>query len=723
MKTATASRVGWIALGLSWVLAACHSGKETTCGPGTELVAHECVPPLTDAGQAPAPELRDAATRSCGEGTIELDGRCQALKPIGAACDSGIECASGGCLSEARGAVGGYCTIAGCSENRQCPAGSHCTYSSKAEMTVCLAYCDDDDDCRAGDYVCQPLYTSDVHVCAPSCTISDACPSGTRCDAESGKCAIHECDPVAEDACGAQSWLLCQPDRRGLTEAGGVCLPLCSPQDPSAVCDGNEVCQPLPEDPTNFGVCAPPLCAATSDCPAGAMCVDGVCQPPARCDAEAACADETAVCVGGAGGQCMPACPSESECADIHAGLSCSAALGACLPTGSFPGSACRSDLESPCDPLSVRRDDGSTSETAMSCENGTCLARCEAGGDASCEAISETLTCAQDVFDAPVCLPKGSFPGGPCDAQDACAPLVRGETSSPVVCERDQCLITCDDGAGGDVMCAGIDASLLCAADLFAQDVCLPRGSIPGGPCAAGDSCAAGMACEGGMCLYDCTAGGQAVCDAMSSTLACSRTVYDTPVCLPKGSFPGAPCGAGNTCATDLMGLDAVDMACVSGRCVVMCASPGPFADGDALCTTVNPALMCMSGGCVVDCEGDNEALCGAIDPALTCVSNSENDFCAIACVDGMCPSGTSCLTSQNACLPTGTFLGSPCAGGTTCSGDPMLVCVPGETPRCAAGCTTAETSSPYCVGVGTNYGTGYQDCTDVGGGLLICT
>jgi hypothetical protein len=714
MRTAIATRLSLLGAVLSCSLAGCGDDIATTCGEGTELVARECVP-LEDDGSSGSGGRDQSGSSSgsgagsgagsgggsgglsCGESAYEVDGRCEGLKPIGAPCESGEECAAEGCLQEDRGALDGYCTLAACSDNRPCPAGSHCTFSSRDAMTICLAYCDAEDDCRDG-YECQPLYTTDVHVCAPTCT-DESCPSGTYCREDTGTCVIDGCVPGAEDACSNPDHI-CYPDRRGLTSSGGVCLPPCDPSAEDSACADNEVCQPLPEDPDSSGICAPPVCETTEDCPAGSACAESVCVPPARCDGDGACADEAAVCVGGAGGRCMPACPEDGECADLHSGLSCSAALSACLPTGSFPGSACRSDLNSPCDSLEVLRDDESTSVTGMVCADGLCVASCDDGGSDLCADISDTLSCAVDVLDVgPVCLPNGSYPGGPCGAADACAPLVTDGGDIPTACKTGRCLVTCDAQAGGDVLCEGVDASLVCADNLFGDnvDVCLPRGSIPGGPCAAGDRCDAGMACEDDRCLYDCTTGGQAVCDAAGPALACATGIYATPVCLPRGSFPGGPCRSDNTCDENLGGLAGADMICMSGVCAVQCQSDIlPFASGDALCATVNAAL--------------------------TCVTNPATDFCAPACVSGACPTGRSCLGSENACLPTGSFLGSPCASGA-CSGAPMLVCAGSA---CAAGCTGPVGPSAYCDGVGTAYGTGYDTCNDVNphpvDELLIC-
>jgi hypothetical protein len=433
--------------------------------------------------------------------------------------------------------------------------------------------------------------------------------------------------------------------------------------------------------------------------------MDGVCQPPARCDEEGACADdELFTCVGGPGGQCMPRCPESGDdgCAALHSGLSCSTTLDACLPTGSFPGSVCRSDLNSPCDALAVGE-----ASVPMLCENNLCLASCAEGGDELCEDIRSSLTCAQDVFDAPLCVPKGSFPGGPCDDDDECAPLARGGASVPVACARDLCLVTCDDADGGDLLCDSIDASLVCIANAFETetDMCLPRGSYPGGPCGAGDACDTGMTCEDNRCLYDCSAGGEELCTDISVGLSCAVGVYATPVCLPLGTFPGSPCRptAGDECDQNLSGLPDADMVCstATSRCVVQCEAPGAFASGDALC--------------------------GVVSSSLTCLTTPTVDICVTACGAGdACPPGYSCLASQDACLPTGTFLGSPCAGGTTCTGTtPPITCVPGASPTCAASCTEAGMPSGYCQAVAAMTGTSFDTCTDVNPAaevLLIC-
>ena len=211
-------------------------------------------------------------------------------------------------------------------------------------------------------------------------------------------------------------------------------------------------------------------------------------------------------------------------------------------------------------------------------------------------------------------------------------------------------------------------------------------------------------MTCEDNRCLYECTDGGEAFCNEVNAGLSCAAGVYSDPVCLPRGSFPGSPCRptGGDECDQNLSGLPDADMICSNDRCVVQCEAPGVFANGDALC--------------------------GVVSSSLTCVSSPATDVCVMACGEAnACPAGLSCLASQDACLPTGSFLGSPCAPGGVCAGSPMLVCVPGASV-CGAGCAGVPPAerNAYCTGVGTQLGTGYNTCVDVdpgAGETLTCT
>jgi hypothetical protein len=484
------------------------------------------------------------------------------------------------------------------------------------------------------------------------------------------------CRDERSDACDS---LTVAPDGVTSMEAPMVCI-----DDRCLLsCDvgGNPLCSAVSETLT----CADaiydvPVCLPKGAFPGGPCATGNGCAPLAR--------GEQSLPMTCAQGRCAVTCDASTTgaalCAAVDASLVCADDLfgdgvDLCLPYGSFPGGPCS---------------DGNACTTGMSCQGGRCLYDCSTGGDTLCTGVRSTLTCADDVYDVPVCLPKGSFPGGPCGDGSTCAPLQQGAQSLPTTCKDDTCLLTCDNTAGGDALCAAVDASLVCADNLYGDgvDLCLPRGAFPGGPCGAGNSCDDGLLCKGSRCLYDCSAGGNTLCNGISSTLVCAPTVYDVPVCLPRGSFPGGPCGAGDTCASDLNGVAAVDMRCQTGVCVVDCDNTATLQKGDGLCEAVNPAL--------------------------TCVDSAALPFCTVKCGAGnACAAGTSCLTSQGACLPTGSFLGSPCASGACSpSAVPMLACA---NNTCAARCNTGGgMGNGYCAALNA----GLNTCQMVAAGLEVC-
>jgi len=705
------------------VVIGCTDDDGAKCGAGTELIAGECLP-VSDAGateDASAPVDIDAAIASCGEHTVVIDGVCRGLQPVGGSCSRGNECETGTCLPNDDGFPGGYCSIPSCNDLRPCPTGAYCQFSVAKEVSVCLAFCSGKSECR-DDYVCQPIYGSALGVCSPKCQGADNnCPDQTYCDEDSGKCILRECDPkAAESNCGENR--VCYPDPRKLTTQGGLCLSTCNPGD--SKCQAGDVCQPLPADPANTGICAPPVCKETSDCSVGAICKDTVCQPPARCDDQGACADENTACVGGAGGQCMPKCPTDKSCSDIHSGLVCAnsvAAAPVCLPVGSFPGSACRADKNSACDSIKV-----GTNSAPMTCVNDTCVVECGTGGNALCQGVSSTLSCATGVFEDAVCLPKGSYPGSSCTTTCADVNIKEG-VSAKMLCKSNTCVFDCSSAAIGtanaEQYCAGIETSLSCTNAIYpGSSVCLPAGSYPGGPCSHGMCGKLGntqMACEDNKCLLTCTPNdpttadtNEDACGLTDPSRVCAHGIYSADVCLPKGAFPGSPCGGANhdQCAQDLNGVAELDMQCVNGACVIGCSESGKYA-------------------------GYGEALCGFADPSLTC-AQAAGSICVKGCVSGACDTGYSCLipgtapAQENACLPNGTFLGSKCATGNMCypTQTQPLVCVPSGTPACGWSCASQfqgggqGPANTYCTGVGTQLGTGFDTCQDVGGGLRIC-
>jgi hypothetical protein len=742
------------------LVAACGDDDDSgaSCGDGTVIVDGVCLPDgdagpqAGEGGGGGSGGSGGAAGQgglSCGDGTIEMNGECVAepvappKKGIGAGCASAMECESNICVLTDN-TPGGLCSILGCGEDNPCPVGSTC-YTTSTGVSLCMPFCEGDVDCRE-DYACQPLYTSPLGICSPSCTITEECPSSTRCNEDTGICDLITCDPASseDDACSAEE--TCWPDTNGISEQGGVCLHLCDPGDPSAECLTDEVCQPLADDPANSGFCAPPVCSASHECPAGAICEDSVCQPPALCDEETECEDDDTTCVSG---KCLAKCPTDDDdtCADIHPELVCADSLDepACLPLGSFPGSACRANRDDACDPISAGE------ETApMICQDEICLPDCTDGGTGLCQDISASLVCAEGIYDTPLCLPAGTFPGAPCGPSDSCAQDLQGNSDVDMVCVNDTCVVDCDEAEQwegyGDTLCRFVDPTLTCsetagevcvlACDAGACDdgysclrpgdipdaenACLPDGTFPGAACrdTVGSECDQNlggnanvdMECASGTCVVSCgvadAATNDGLCAAVDPSLTCSETASDVCViacdegdcptgyscfdegeenaCLPNGTFPGAACRGtvGSECDQNLGGNANVDMECASGTCVVDCG----VADA-----------------------ATNDGLCAGVDPSLTC-SETAGDICVIACDEGDCPTGYSCFDEgeENACLPNGTFPGAACRAivGNEC--DQNLNANPNVDMECASGtcvvsCGVADaaTNDGLCAGV----------------------
>jgi len=186
-------------------------------------------------------------------------------------------------------------------------------------------------------------------------------------------------------------------------------------------------------------------------------------------------------------------------------------------------------------------------------------------------------------------------------------------------------------------------------------QGTCVITCDATNDPCAAVDSSLACSVVAGG-CVPTCGAAGEC-----SDGFSCFT---NENVCLPTGSFPGSPCNAGQ-CAQDLLGVEDIDM-------------------------------ICSSDTCVVDCAGGGDFLCELVDPSLAC-SGAGGNVCVPACQAGQCPTGFSCFESENTCLPTGAFPGSPCAPGDVCAdvgGVPMICGDPG---------LGANVCVPVCSGAGT--------------------
>src|SRR5262249_26251083 len=143
-----------------------------------------------------------------------------------------------------------------------------------------------------------------------------------------------------------------------------------------------------------------------------------------------------------------------------------------------FPSSPCRDSRSDACSDLTV-----GDWTVPMVCENDQCLVTCGEGGTPLCGAVDASLVCASGIFAEPLCLPKGAFPGGPCDADGACAGDLNGNPAVDMKCLAGTCVIDCDESSAwpgyGDALCAVVDPSLTCAnaAGSFCTRACTAQG------------------------------------------------------------------------------------------------------------------------------------------------------------------------------------------------------------------------------------------------------
>ncbi|TNF38386.1 MAG: hypothetical protein EP329_00525, partial [Deltaproteobacteria bacterium] len=469
------------------------------------------------------------------------------------------------------------------------------------------------------------------------------------------------------------------------------------------------------------------------------VCLSGTCVVDCSVGGDFLCSTVVApflTCSEAAGAVCLPACDANGGCEE---GFSCFADDGACLPTGSFPGSPCRGDALSPCDAVAGAQ---------MSCTaTGVCAVGCVDGGDTTCRGVDPGLKCSAAAGDVCVydcaagcpggyscfqleetCLPTGTFPGSPClaatvGAEPSCGDVASATEPGGAVamsCVRDQCVVPCAGGETGDARCAGVDPVLGCSEaagacvpvcvdgacpdgfSCFGQEErCLPTGSFPTSPCAVDLPCGAlpgpggvalGMRCEAGQCVVPCAdLGGDALCGAVDASLGCSETADAcVPVCVD-----GA-CGDGFSCFTQ------------EDRCLPTGAFPGSPCRSDPedacdqdLLGHPDIDMVCLDGTCVVDCAAGGDYVCGQVDGSLGC-SSAAGGACLPRCEeDGSCPEGLACFASEGTCLPVGAFPGSPCedGDGAGCGSLPGLgamVCAepdPALGPICLLGCDSGGT------------------------------
>lgn len=305
---------------------ACQPGAQTSCAPYAGCDGDTCA-------------------QSCGHDDDCVDGyfcddndHCAAQRDQGEACDGDRECASGYCVDD-------VCCGTGCAGD--CEACNLQDHAGTCTVQADGVACGDGDVCCSG--VCQECCGGDdcsgttpvcvSNTCQPCNFNPAACPGGTCCDTDNGRC-VEVC-PASDPVCSADT----------------VCT-LCSPLNP---CPGDEICC--------GGACVNGICCADADCaPAGNDCVNHQCQ----CGGGSACSGDTPTCCG-TPGTCVDTRTDARNCGDC--GATCS---GVCI------NGSCQ-----PCfnDPLAC------PGNTCCNATSGACVAACPASAPV-CSAINFCTTC-----------------------------------------------------------------------------------------------------------------------------------------------------------------------------------------------------------------------------------------------------------------------------------------------------------------------------------------
>jgi len=812
-----------------------------TCGPGTHEDQGACVPDPVDGGASkgqvgdPCATGADCSSNMCAGTSLDprlVGGYCTVL-----GCSDTNVCPAGSACVQAKGTLKAcfrYCDPG----SDVCRNGYVCQpLSDDPQKGICAPACTASDQCPAGGVcdvpngICTPPPTCDP--LAPACAADTFCMPTS--ESPTGGFCFPTCSNVATD-CKASE--VCQPFGPGSSD--GVCVP--PPCATNADCPAGAVCT---EQHDGLMYCKPPEPCTTTCTAADDVCVGGLCLT--GCEAGSAGDDaceqiHPGLLCADTFGACMPACGTTGECG---AGDSCFMADWVCLPTGAFPTSPCLpADAQHTapyCLPI------GTINQACItSGGESICVPECTA--DADCEAVSTALTCvesqglcvqkcAPNTLACPdgyacettngACLPTGAFPLSPCADGDICASNFDG-LGHNLKCEGGACLIDC--AAGGDALCTAMGTALgmsltcedkglkacmppcgdgpgftcptvggqsLSCFDPVGEKACLPTGAFPGSPCKANNTCdpvhGVSQSCVNGMCMVDCNdknvGTGNALCQVINAGLTCMPTNPQTGAgycvyacvagmcpagyscfepegvksgaqnaCLPNGSFPGGACATGNLCGS----YGGKQMACVDNACVVpcpngesdcsgigltcldanhVCVSPcvsnacddnryacltsenaclpkGSFPGGPCLANNTCSSyaglpMACHAGTCLVTCDDATvtDAVCHGVNAALTCDSTYTH-ACMPACVSGNCPTGYSCAAAQNACLPTGSFPGGPCRSASPRCDDNLggnpdmdMVCL---SNTCLIDCTWSAGICPTgttCQSAGTGY------------------
>jgi len=417
-------------------------GDDPTCG----ALADRDAP-----GQTIPMECRDDRCVIACDAAADGDARCAAADP-----SLGCSAAAGACvpLCEGGACPDGFscfsredrCLPTGSFPTSPCLPGDACLALASGEEAIAMACLRDQcvvpcEAGAAGDGLCGAIApdlgcSGLAGVCVTRCE-GGACAEGFSCFSQEDRCLPTGAFPGSP--CRADAETPCDQDLGGNPNLDMRC--------------------------TAADVCA-------IDCAAGGDFVCGLADPSLGCSAAA-------------GGVCVPRCGPDGACGP---GAACFAGEGVCLPIGAFPGSPCAGP-----DGLC-----GEVGGLAMVCAEPDpavgpiCLVPCDAGGTATCQAVSPTLSCFAGGAGPALCLPNGAFPESLCRAGEAhrCDAGLQGQRDLNLTCITGTCQVDCT--RAGDALCGLYAAGVGAPPGAFR---CVDTGAT-GGFCARAGCASAGVAC-----------------------------------------------------------------------------------------------------------------------------------------------------------------------------------------------------------------------------------
>jgi hypothetical protein len=484
------------------------------------------------------------------------------------------------------------------------PIGHSCTAATDCVSGSC-----------ADGFCCSTDCSGPCQTCAALGAIGTCIPADVNTDPR------NDCQDMGASSCGTNGFCdgtgACQRYVAGVACQTAGCTG--SLLTFAGRCDGNGSCTGTPAQS-----CAPFVCGATgqckqscttsTDCTAGATCMNGSCgKKPigAGCSADADC--NSGICAEGT--CCMTTCDGLCKsCA-----LSGSAGVCTNVPAGVDPLQQCADAAAGTCG------------------TDGLC------DGNGGCQSYPSTTSCGTDS-----CVGGSETPGARCDGVGDCVP------GTPQSCGAYVC------GTNGDCKTSCATSADCASGYTCTGTICCTPGHCAGGAlgttCTGAGDCASGFCQQGVCCGSSCTGNCQSCAIAGSAGTCTSVPAGQDPLsqCADTGA---TGCGTDGSCdGAGKCRLYVAGTACAPGSCTSGSAAAARTCDGAGACKTATPA-SCAPYACNTAGTACNTTCAGNTDCASAATCNTTTKSCGLASNGMACTTGTTCnsgFCAQGVCCAT---------------------------------------------------------------------